>query len=188
MFSNGPTRCHRQQASLRDHLHEILSLHELDDERNIMLDNFDRKLFVSCSDFRTKVMVLRVVADIWEKHVCDFQAKSGSSGSCSLFRHFVGKIAVLKMFGKVSGSPRHPSSRHPRPSESCPLTHLIVSDISSTSDHSWQANGSREKWTRGGGLGGVTFLFRACLKGVNFRHCSTTIARLSPVSGLERGN
>ena len=36
----------------------------------------------------------RVVADVWEKDVWDFQAKSGSSGSCRLFLHFLGKIAV----------------------------------------------------------------------------------------------
>ena len=42
------------------------------------------------------------VADVWE-----FQAKSGSSGSCRLFLHFLGKIAVRKMSGRTPGSPRH---------------------------------------------------------------------------------
>ena len=41
--------------------------------------------------------------------------KSGSSGSCRLLLHFLGKIAVQEMSGKTPGSPRHPSSRHPRP-------------------------------------------------------------------------
>ena len=59
----------------------------------------------------------RVVADVWKKDVWEFQAKSGSSGSCRLFLHFLGKIAVQEMSGKTPGSPRHPSSRHPRPSE-----------------------------------------------------------------------
>ena len=31
--------------------------------------------------------------------------------------HFLGKIAVPKMSGKAPGSPRHPSSRRPRPSD-----------------------------------------------------------------------
>ena len=57
----------------------------------------------------------RVVTDVWEKHVWDFQAKAGSSGSCRLFLHFPGKIAVQKMSGKTPGSPRDPSTRHPRP-------------------------------------------------------------------------
>ena len=58
-----------------------------------------------------------VVADVWEKDVWDFQAKSGSSGSCRLFLRFLGKITVSEMSGKAPGGPRHPSSRHPRPSE-----------------------------------------------------------------------
>ena len=57
-----------------------------------------------------------MVADVWEKDIWDFQARSGSSSSCCLFLHFLGKIAVPKMSGKAPGSPRHPSSRHPRPS------------------------------------------------------------------------
>ena len=32
--------------------------------------------------------LVRVVADVWEKDVWDFQAKSGSSGSCRLFLSF----------------------------------------------------------------------------------------------------
>ena len=44
--------------------------------------------------------------------------QSGSSGSCRLFPHFLKKIAVQKMSGKTPGSPRHPSSRHPRSSDS----------------------------------------------------------------------
>ena len=62
----------------------------------------------------------RVVADVWEeKDVWEFQAKSGSSGSCGLSLHFLGKIAVREMSGKAPGSPRHPSSRHPRTSDRC---------------------------------------------------------------------
>ena len=64
----------------------------------------------------------RVVADVWKKDVWEFQAKSGSSGSCRLFRHFLGKIAVQEMSGKTPGSPRHPSSRHPQPSDKTPST------------------------------------------------------------------
>ena len=37
---------------------------------------------------------IREVADVWEKDVWEFQAKSGSSGSCGLFLHFLGKSAV----------------------------------------------------------------------------------------------
>ena len=54
----------------------------------------------------------RTVADVWEKDVWEFQAKSGSSSSCRLFLHFLGKIGVQGMSGKTPGSPRHP-----RPSE-----------------------------------------------------------------------
>ena len=57
----------------------------------------------------------QVVADIWETDVWDFQAKFGSSGSCPLFLRFLGKIAVQTMSGKTPGSPRHPSTRRPRP-------------------------------------------------------------------------
>ena len=46
---------------------------------------------------------------------------SGSSGSCRLFLHFLGKIAVRKMSGRTPGSPRHSSSRHPRPSDTPPF-------------------------------------------------------------------
>ena len=60
----------------------------------------------------------RVVADVWEKDVWEFQAKSGSSGSCRLFLHFRGKITVQEKSGKTLGSPRRPSSRQPRPSDS----------------------------------------------------------------------
>ena len=59
----------------------------------------------------------QVVADVWETDVWEFQAMSGSSGSCRLFLHFLGKRAVQKISGKTLASPRHPSSRHPRPSE-----------------------------------------------------------------------
>ena len=41
----------------------------------------------------------RVVADVWEKDVWDFQAKSGSSGSCRLFLRFVGKSHSKKCLG-----------------------------------------------------------------------------------------
>ena len=63
------------------------------------------------------VTSFRVVADVCEKDVWEFHAKSGSSGSCCLFLYFLGKIAVQEMSGRRPGSPRHPSSRHPRPSE-----------------------------------------------------------------------
>ena len=56
-------------------------------------------------------------ADVWEKDVWEFQAKSGSSGSCCHFLYFLGKIAVQEMSGRTPGSPRHPSCRHPRPSD-----------------------------------------------------------------------
>ena len=58
-----------------------------------------------------------LVADVWKEAVWEFRAKSGSSGSCRLFLHFLRKIAVQGMSGKTPGSPRHPSSRHPRPSD-----------------------------------------------------------------------
>ena len=41
-----------------------------------------------------------MVADVWEQDVWDFQAKSGSSGSCCLFLHFLEKIAIQQMSGK----------------------------------------------------------------------------------------
>ena len=67
---------------------------------------------------------IRVVADVWERDVWDFQAKSGSSGSCRLFINFLGKIAAQKKTsGKTPASPRHSSSRHPRPSD---LTMTLV--------------------------------------------------------------
>ena len=47
----------------------------------------------------------RVVADVWEKDVWEFQAKSGSSDSCRLLLRFFGKMAVQKMSGKTPGSP-----------------------------------------------------------------------------------
>ena len=37
--------------------------------------------------------------------------------SCCLFLYFLGKIAVQEMSGRTPGSPRHPSSRHPWPSD-----------------------------------------------------------------------
>ena len=65
----------------------------------------------------SEVSKIRVAADVWEKDVWEFQAKSGSSGSCRLLLHFPGKIGVEEMSGRTPGSPRHPSSRHPRSSE-----------------------------------------------------------------------
>ena len=41
-----------------------------------------------------------MAADVCMKDVWEFQAKSGSSGSCRLFLHFLGKIAVQEMSGK----------------------------------------------------------------------------------------
>ena len=43
-----------------------------------------------------------------------------------LILHFLGKIAVQKMSGKTPGSPRHPSSRHPRPSDGRPPGYFRV--------------------------------------------------------------
>ena len=71
---------------------------------------------------------VRVAADVWEKDVWDFQAKSGSSGCGRLFLHLLGKIAVQKMSGNTPGSPRHPSSRHPR-SSALIWTHLRSSAL-----------------------------------------------------------
>ena len=71
-----------------------------------------------------------------EKSVWDFQAKSGSSSSCRLFLHVLGKIAIQEMSGKAPGSSRHPSSRHPRPSEcfflgaECTHTHTLSLSLS----------------------------------------------------------
>ena len=67
-----------------------------------------------------------MAADVWEKDVWEIQAKSGSSGSCPLFLHFLGKTPVQKMSGRTPGSPRHPSSRHPRSSDICSL-HITTS-------------------------------------------------------------
>ena len=44
----------------------------------------------------------RVLADVWDKDVWEFQAKSGSSRSCRLFLHSLGKIAVQEMSGKTA--------------------------------------------------------------------------------------
>ena len=43
-------------------------------------------------DYFCDVILTRKVADVWKKGVWEFQAKSGSSGSCRLFLHFLGKI------------------------------------------------------------------------------------------------
>ena len=40
-------------------------------------------------------MFFRVVADVWEADVWEFQPKSGSSGSCCLFLQFLGKIVKI---------------------------------------------------------------------------------------------
>ena len=78
----------------------------------------DGSLLASCEAINDNMTSNdRVVADVWAKDAWDFQLKSGSSGSCRLFLHFLGKIAVQRMSGKTPGSPRHPSSRHPRPFE-----------------------------------------------------------------------
>ena len=63
-------------------------------------------------------------ADVWKKDVWEFQA----SGSSCLFPYFLGKIAVQEMSGKTPGSPRHPSSRHPR----TPNTRVIAVHMSPT--------------------------------------------------------
>ena len=67
-----------------------------------------------------------VVADVWEKDVCEFQAKSGRSGSCHLLLHFLWKITVQEMPGKTPRGPRHPSSRHPWTSDLKRLDHVIA--------------------------------------------------------------
>ena len=41
-----------------------------------------------------------MAANDWKKDIWDFQAKSGSSGSCRFFLHFLAKIAVQKMSGE----------------------------------------------------------------------------------------
>ena len=55
------------------------------------------------------------VADVWEKDVWDFQAKSGAQ-VLALFS-FISRVPEVP--GKTPGSARHPSSRHPRPSDLC---------------------------------------------------------------------
>ena len=42
-----------------------------------------------------------MLADVWKKDVWDFQAKPASSGSCCLFLHFLGTIAVQKVSGRT---------------------------------------------------------------------------------------
>ena len=54
------------------------------------------------------------------------RAKSGSSGSCRLFLHFLGKIAVQEMSGRTPGSPRHPCSRHPCSSDRYPKKDISI--------------------------------------------------------------
>ena len=54
-----------------------------------------------------------------------------------LFLHFLGKIAVQEMSGKTPGSPRHPSSRHPRPSEKSSSMELYKPWISGPLRVSW---------------------------------------------------
>ena len=43
---------------------------------------------------------VRKVADVWKKDVWEFQAKSGSSGSCRLFLRFLGKSQFEKRLGE----------------------------------------------------------------------------------------
>ena len=100
-----------------------------------------------------------VVADVWEKDVWEFQAKSGSLGSCRLFLHFLGTIAVQEMSGTTPGSPRHPSSRHPRPS-----------------DH---GDPARHNDPRTNYAVKLTF-FRARKKGFSFFPCGSTPSRTVP--------
>ena len=87
---------------------------------------FRLPLLVSACDL-SEVRIVSLVG--WSQDVWDFQAKSGSSGSCRLFLHFLRKIALQKMSGKTLGSLRHPCSRHPRPSELGP--ELLQSEDSS---------------------------------------------------------
>ena len=52
----------------------------------------------------------RVLVDVWETDVWEFQAKSGRF--LPSFLHFLGKIAAQEVSGKTPRSPRYPSSRH----------------------------------------------------------------------------
>ena len=47
--------------------------------------------------YRRRINFSRVVVDVWEKDVWDFQGKSGSSGSFPLVLHFLGNIAVQEI-------------------------------------------------------------------------------------------
>ena len=51
------------------------------------------------SKHRPEHVTSRLVTHVWEKDVWDFQAKSGTSGSCPLFFYFLQKIAVHKSLG-----------------------------------------------------------------------------------------
>ena len=112
----------------------------------------------------------RKVADVWEKDVWEFQAKSGCSGSCRLFLHFLGKIAVQKLSGRRPGSPRHPSSRHPRPS-------VIVLPKATCKKISWQARVSLTIF------GCEFWFFGLCVQSVFFCPCFCfTMRNCSPES------
>ena len=70
---------------------------------------------------RPMLISCRVVVDVWEKDVWDFQAKSGSSGSCPLRLSFPQENRSSKNVWEKAwklGSPRHPLTRHPQPAYS----------------------------------------------------------------------
>ena len=50
----------------------------------------------------------QVVADVWKNDVWDFQAKSGSSGSCRLFLHFLGSAVTQRGRERKGGPRNHP--------------------------------------------------------------------------------
>ena len=63
----------------------------------VFLNNFMRVMILK----RMVQWKFRVVADVWEKDVWDFQAKSGSSGFWPLGLHFLGKLTATKKSGQM---------------------------------------------------------------------------------------
>ena len=112
--------------------------------------------------------MFRVVADVWEKDVWEFQAKSGSSGSCGLF---FGKSQYKKCL-ETRGSPRHP-----RPSE-C-WRRKIPSELRKIIQPG-RVNLGKSKWG----------LSNGCLKATlcNLHTIVYNCALLGPFWALSRGN
>ena len=81
------------------------------------------------------VRMVRMVADVWKRDVWEFQAKSGSSGSCRLFLHFPGKIAVQETSGK----------------KSLEVPDILLPDIRSLLNGSFYLEKKRHRATGGGG-------------------------------------